>query len=145
MQIESKAVQSIRAKVTNILDWLPEMDMMAFKQTLLTGIFGGKTIPTYDLEVAEWEKVREMKAARYDTWEWNNGRSPRCVIHKKTATHTISIHLERGCIQAIDMAEGAAGSLDFSPVIGLRYQRQEIEKKLIEQGLNATALLNHLF
>lgn len=143
-QIESKAVQSIRAKVTNIKDWLPEMDMVAFRQALLTGIFAGETIPTYDLTEAEWQKVQEMKVARYDSWEWNNGRSPRCTIHKKTATQAVSIHLEHGCIQAIDVT-GEEGSLDFAPVIGLRYQRREIERNLREQALNPADLLTLLF
>ena len=144
LRIESKAVQSIRAKVVNIRDWLPEMDMATFKRALLTGIFAGNTIPTYELDGAEWEKVQEMKAARYDSWEWNNGRSPRCTIHKKNGTQSLAIHLEHGCIQAIDVTGESAGSLDFTPVIGLRYQRQEIEKKLRAQHLNPTDMLNLL-
>ena len=47
-KIESKAVQSVRAFVTNIREQLSEdMDIAQFRQALLTGIFGSGDIPAY--------------------------------------------------------------------------------------------------
>jgi lipoate-protein ligase A len=134
VQIESKAVQSIRAKVTNIVDWLPEMTLDTLKQTLLTGIFEGDAIPTYELTEDEWEKVQEMKAVRYDTWEWNNGRSPKFTVRKELAGTEIVIDVQRGCIHHVQVS----GSLENSDqlkwilaqLVGVRYQSQEIKNKL---------------
>lgn len=144
-QIESKAVQSIRAKVTNIVEWLPQMDMTALRQGLLAGIFEGGEIPTYDLSEAEWEQVRQIKADRYDTWEWNNGRSPQFTIHKSSLTHSLSIRIKDGCIQAIDMTGDAADIAALTHLVGVRYQRQEIEKALSAQNIKPTALLTLLY
>ena len=149
VQIESKAVQSIRAKVTNIVEWLPEMTIGTLKQTLLTGIFEGDVIPTYELAEDEWEKVQEMKAARYDTWEWNNGRSPQFTVHKALETGQVSIHIEHGCIKTIEISGELADLLPVTllkeKLVDVRYQRQDVENVLADGGLNSADLLTLLF
>jgi len=149
VQIESKAVQSIRAKVTNIVDWLPEMPIETLKQALLTGIFERTEIPTYELTEDEWAKVQEIKESRYDSWEWNNGRSPKCTIHKEAPTGLVSIQIERGCIKAIEIS----GDMESIPnlkllttqLIGSRYQRKDVENILIRLELNPTELIEFFF
>ena len=149
VQIESKAVQSIRAKVTNIVDWLPEMTLETLKQTLLMGIFEGDAIPTYELTEDEWEKVQEIKSARYDRWEWNNGRSPQFTIHKETATGQVSIHIEHGCIKTIEIS----GELVDPPtltrlqaaLVGVRYRRQDVQNALDRLDLVSAKLLKFFF
>ena len=149
VEIESKAVQSIRAKVTNIIDWLPDMNMAALRQALLTGIFRGDTIPTYDLTEDEWVQVREMKAARYDTWEWNNGRSPKFTIYKQAAGGQVSIHIERGCIQAIEISDDTDDMPNFKSVashlVGIRYQRQAIADSFANLDGDLSGLIDLLF
>lgn len=146
-QIESKAVQSIRAKVTNIAEWLPEMDMAGLRQALLAGIFEGEAAPTYELSDDEWGRVQEMKAARYDTWAWNNGRSPQFTVHKEADGIQVSIDVAHGCIQSITIANAPDHS-DLkrlqTQLIGVRYQRQDVENALLAQGAAPADLLKFL-
>ncbi|MBE2222002.1 MAG: lipoate--protein ligase [Anaerolineae bacterium] len=149
VQIESKAVQSIRAKVTNIVDWLPEMDMPSLKQALLSGIFEGEPIPTYELTAAEWEKVQEMKAARYDTWAWNSGRSPRFTVRKELDGIQLAIEVVQGCIQAVTVSDAANHwpglELLLSQLVGVRYQRQAVENWAAGVDVASADLLSLLF
>ena len=104
IEIESNAVQSVRSFVTNIRDYLPvEMSIEALKEALLQGIFGAGKIETIDLSEADWERVHELSAERYRTWEWNVGRSPRYNM-RKTETFPVGkfdarLEVERGLIQ----------------------------------------------
>ena len=150
VKIESKAVQSIRAKVTNIVEWLPEMDdIEALKQALLAGIFEGEAVQTYELSEADWARVQEMKAARYDTWEWNNGRSPKFTIHKETQGGQVSIHVERGCIIAIEISGDTGDLPNLEPLttqlVGVRYQRQAIAAGLANLDGDISGLIDLLF
>lgn len=80
--IESKAVQSIRALVTNISDHLPQpMTMAAFRQAFWHALLG-QNPPTYTLLPADWEAVHQLVETRYRTWDWNYGRSPDYTLHK---------------------------------------------------------------
>ncbi len=147
-QIESRAVQSIRAKVTNIVEWLPEMDMAGLRQALLTGIFEGKAVQTYELSDDEWARVREMKAARYDTWAWNNGRSPQFTVHKEADGIQVSLRIERGCIQSItfpNAPDHPTLNLLQTQLAGIRYQRQDVENTLLAHGSTSPNLLKFLF
>ncbi|PID85656.1 MAG: lipoate--protein ligase [Chloroflexi bacterium] len=146
VQIASRAVQSIRAKVTNIIDWLPEMDMTVLRKELLTGIFEGyDAIPTYELTEAEWAKVWEMKAARYDTWEWNNGRSPKFTVRKTQNSTQVDISVERGCIKSVNISGEKLNLAEIeqlhTQLVGVRYQRQEITAVLAEQELASPELI----
>jgi lipoate-protein ligase A len=79
-KIESNAVQSVRAFVTNIQEHLSEkMDIMQLRQALLDGIFGGEVIPTYSLSEEDWGQIREIAAQRYMNWDWNYGRFPASI------------------------------------------------------------------
>ncbi len=149
VQIESKAVQSIRAKVTNIVEWLPDMDIEALRQALVVGIFEGAAVQTYELSEAEWGKVQEIKAARYDTWEWNNGRSPQFTIHKALETGQVSLHIERGCIKSIEISGELADLLPVTllkeKLIDVRYQKQDVKNVLAAHGLFPVDVLTLLF
>jgi len=58
MQIESKAVQSVRSAVANIRELLPrDMTLADLRAVLLRGIFGGADIPTLDLTGADWLRI----------------------------------------------------------------------------------------
>ena len=131
VQIESKAVQSIRAVVGNVKEWLPEMDTAVLRQALLTGIFEGGPVAQVPLTAVDWERIHQMKAERYDTWEWNYGRSPRFTVQKEQpwgqGTAGVRLDVERGHICGVEFL----GELAANPVsaaladglLGLRYER----------------------
>jgi lipoate-protein ligase A len=109
VQIESKAVQSIRSRVTNIRELLVEpMTMAEFKEALLQGLFDGRPAQRYELSSADWEKIRQIAAERYNLWEWNYGRSPRFSVRKSISVPggqlVARIDVQRGRIERIDIS-----------------------------------------
>ena len=83
VQIESKAVHSVRSAVANIRELLPrEMTLADLRAALLRAIFGGDAIPTLNLTGADWLAIEEIAERRYRLWSWNYGRSPQFNVQK---------------------------------------------------------------
>lgn len=143
-KIESKAVQSIRSFVTNIREHLSEeMDVMSFRQRLLTGIFGTEDIPIYPLAASDWEQINEIATQRYKTWDWNYGRSPAFNIQKSeklsVGNFDARIVVDKGRIQAIKIYGDFTGQQDVEALelrlTGLRYDRDSIQAALAHTNL----------
>ncbi|HRQ41182.1 MAG TPA: lipoate--protein ligase [Chloroflexota bacterium] len=136
LEITSNAVQSIRAFVVNIRELLPvDMDIHQLKEALLQEIFGGVGVSTYDLTTADWEKIHELSATRYRTWEWNVGRSPRFNVRKQDRFEGVGkidmrIEVHKGLIEQITIYGDYAG---LQPVA-------ELEKRLIGVRYDPDAL-----
>ncbi len=75
-KFKSKSSKSVRSRIGNIRPALKEdMDMPAFWQYLKEELSQGGFEESV-LSKEELLQVEEIKTARYDTWEWNFGRSP---------------------------------------------------------------------
>src|SRR5690554_5237449 len=81
-KLESKGHKSVRSRVANIRDFMSEeMTIEEFRERLLKGLYAeAKEFETYKLSEEEWEGVRQLKAEKYDTWNWNYGRAPKFNI-----------------------------------------------------------------
>lgn len=138
IKIESKAVQSIRSSVANIRDWLPEMTIGGLKQAILDGIFGADGVRAYDLSAEEWAQVQAIRAERYDTWEWNIGRSPRFSVRKSerfaAGKIDVRVDVERGRIKSLRFFGVLAGLKEVqgleTELVGVRYDRDELAAAL---------------
>ena len=76
--------------------------MAAFWEYLKTALAsGGMVVPTA-LTAEELAEVETLKAAKYDTWEWNFGRSPKYDLVNKNRFEggglEVRIAVEKGCI-----------------------------------------------
>lgn len=109
-KIESKGIKSVRSRVANISEFLKNpMEMEEFKNTLLEAIFGvdKDAVPVYHLTQEDWEKVEQLSKEKYQTWEWNFGRSPEYNIQRKN-------RFDFGQIDArIDVKEGHIKNIKF--------------------------------
>ncbi len=144
VQIESKAVQSVRSFVTNVQEYLPkEMDIAALRDALLRGIFGSESVPVYALTDTDWEQIREIATQRYLTWAWNYGRSPAFNIQKSEKLPVgkldARIEVEKGHIQSIKIYGDFSGQHDVAALekqlIGLRYDQDAIAEALADTDL----------
>lgn len=83
-KIESKGIKSVRSRVANISEFLAEpLSMGEFKKIILKHIFGSDTdIPRRELTQADWDAVYELSEQKYQTWDWNYGRSPEFNIQR---------------------------------------------------------------
>lgn len=76
-KFQSKSVKSVRSRIGNIRGCLTQdMDLKAFWAYLKTALTEDGIVPT-SLTAQELESVRALKAEKYDTWEWNFGKSPK--------------------------------------------------------------------
>jgi lipoate-protein ligase A len=84
-KITSKGIKSIRSRVANITEFLPEaIDMQEFRKKILQSIFQKEDdFPTYKLSKEDWEAVHKLSKEKYQTWEWNYGRSPEFNVQQK--------------------------------------------------------------
>ena len=75
-KFESKSAKSVRSRIGNIREFLKtDMDMPAFWSYLKKTLAGSGLVEDH-LTDEELAAVDELKRTKYDTWEWNFGRSP---------------------------------------------------------------------
>ncbi|HHX08746.1 MAG TPA: lipoate--protein ligase [Chloroflexi bacterium] len=85
-KFESKGIQSVRSRVANITEYLPENppDIMQFRQMIIDGVFGGGHVNEYKLTESDWEGIHKISEERYQSWDWNYGKSPAFAINRET-------------------------------------------------------------
>ncbi|TQR31644.1 lipoate--protein ligase [Lysinibacillus sphaericus] len=139
-KIESKGIKSIRSRVANISEFLKDkMTVEEFRLEILKSIFGGEEkIRYYELTEEDWANIHKLSAERYQTWEWNYGKSPRFNIQKthRFPTGGIDIRLEvnHGIIEEVHIFGDFFGVGDMADVeqrlVGTNYDRTAIAEAL---------------
>lgn len=83
-KIQSKGHKSVRSRVANISEFLREpLKIEEFRQLLLEGLYEeSEPFESYHLTAEEWKTVYQLKEEKYDTWDWNYGRSPKFNIQR---------------------------------------------------------------
>lgn len=137
-KIESKGIKSIRSRVANISEFLKEpMTIEEFRSVLLKNIFEGMDeIPEYVLTDEDWEKIHKLSKERYQSWDWNYGKSPKFNIQHahRFPVGQIDVRLEvnRGIIEECKIYGDFFGVGDVSEVEnklkGVRYEKSEIQR-----------------
>ena len=98
-KIKSKAIQSVRSRVTNIKEHLPEnADLTASEFIELIAKYFADNMECEvsclsDSEITEIEKLADSK---YRTWQWNYGNSPKYSFSRSAylSCGTVDIELE---------------------------------------------------
>lgn len=144
-KIESKAVASVRSRVTNIIDYLPVgtcSNVERFRQIILEEIASaghtsdGLTMKTLDDKTLE--KIVSVRDNKYVTWEWNYGHSPPCNIRffRRFDWGTVDVRLSvrRGMIENCcfygDFFAGNDVDLLTDRLIGMRFDYACAKSKL---------------
>ncbi|MGE7091616.1 lipoate--protein ligase [Lysinibacillus sp. NPDC048646] len=141
-KIESKGIKSIRSRVANISEFLKEqMTVEEFRLEILKSIFGGEeNIRYYELTEEDWTNIHKLSAERYQTWDWNYGKSPRFNIQKthRFPTGGIDIRLDvnHGIIEEVHIFGDFFGVGDMVDVeqrlVGTNYNRTAIAEALAD-------------
>ncbi|TYR78978.1 lipoate--protein ligase [Priestia megaterium] len=139
-KIESKGIKSIRSRVANISEFLNEkVTIDEFKQLLLRYIFNGEeNIKEYKLTEKDWEEINKISNERYQTWEWNYGKSPKFNIQHshRFPIGQIDARLEvnKGMINHCKIYGDFFGAGDVSEVeeslTNIRYEKESITDAL---------------
>ncbi len=111
---KSRAVQSIRARVANISEYLrPRIGIEAFRTEIKKGIsdaFG--ELIEYRLTARQREAVCRLANEKYKSWDWTFGRSPEFAVHHKFGLDSGDIDaqliIKNGIIKDIQLADQSA-------------------------------------
>lgn len=139
-KIESKGIKSIRSRVANISEFLNEpMTIEEFRLELLKNIFeGASQIPEYVLTEEDWKNIHKLSAERYQTWEWNYGKSPKFNVQhsKRFPVGLIEFRLEvnKGFIESCKIYGDFFGVGDVADIeeklVGVPYEKEAITESL---------------
>ena len=135
-----KAIKSNRARVTNLIEYLPKETTTSDLKKLLTEeiMINNKAAERYELTEEDLKGIRQLMVEKYETWDWNFGFSPQYNFKKaiKVPAGFIEIHLEvvHGIIEKVKIF----GDFFASKPI------EELEELLLGQKHEGTAL-NELF
>lgn len=139
-KIQSKGHKSVRSRVANISEFLEKpMKIDAFRQLLLNGLFEeSEPFETYRLTPEQWEGVHQLKNEKYDTWEWNYGKSPKFNIQRTRrfpiGEIDLRLFVEKGQIAEFKIFGDFFGKEPVaaleSLLQGVRYERDKIVELL---------------
>ena len=139
-KIESKGHKSVRSRVANITDFLKEpLKIEDFRQLLLEGLYDeSEALEAYHLTPEEWKGVHQLKEEKYDTWDWNFGRSPKFNIQRSKRFSVgeidLRIFVEKGHIVDFKIFGDFFGKEPVETLetmlIGARYEKENISHLL---------------
>ena len=135
-----KAVKSVRSRVTNISDHLPHpMTVLEFKDYLMEFIMKDNHLfGIQNLTEEEESIVNRLMEEKYQTWEWNYGKSPEYSMNKKIRT-------KGGTVQVIaDVREGLIRDLRFYGDFFAGKDPQELTNQLLGVRLDKPSISNAL-
>ncbi|MFS0916663.1 lipoate--protein ligase [Brevibacillus sp. 179-C 1.1 NHS] len=143
-KIQSKGIKSIRNRVANITEFLEmKMTIEEFRLAILRSIFGEGEIKEYKLTDEDWEKIHELSASRYQTWEWNYGKSPKSNYRQSKrfdiGTVEIQLDIEKGKIKEAKIYGDFFGVRDVAELEALLrdtpYDRSSVSARLADVNL----------
>ncbi len=83
-KLESKAMKSVRSRVTTIDRHLKrDVSMDEFKELLKKEIFTDDDIRTAVLSDDDLREIEKLRDSKYATWDWNYGESPEYDMRKE--------------------------------------------------------------
>ena len=82
-KFKDKAVQSVRARVTNLAPFLSGAGVAEVKAALLAQMDAENGLQQGALTQADMDSIRDIAKSRYDCWDWNWGKSPAFEVEKK--------------------------------------------------------------
>ena len=138
-KLQSKGIASVRSRVANLSDYLPEIsDIQTFKNRLEEILSNNHTDAEYHLSEEDFANIQRLTDEKFATWEWNYGHSPKAtLVHAaRLACGTVEVHLTlaENRIASCRFGGDFLGNLPASDVetalTGSPYERNEIHKCL---------------
>lgn len=83
-KLESKGVESVRSRVTNVRTYVAgDVSTERFFATLRDFMFEEYALTPYVLTPEQLAEVEALRRDRYDRWDWNYGASPDYQVRKE--------------------------------------------------------------
>ena len=138
-KLQSKGIASVRSRVANLCDYLPEIPNIQTFSNRLEEILSCNNADTeYQLSDTDLANIQLLTDKKFATWEWNYGRSPKATLthSSRLACGTVEIHLTltENRISSCRFGGDFLGNLPAtdleSALIEVIYDTGNIEKRL---------------
>ena len=136
LKLQAKGIRSVRSRVGNIRSFLPEdMTLTQFWDYLKNALSGDGFVPG-SIREDEHQQILQLKAEKYDTWQWNYGSAPNYQLccKDKWDAGILEIHLtvDHGKICAIRIFGDFMALVSCEPLeqalLGCEYRLDAIDK-----------------
>ncbi|HKM94112.1 MAG TPA: lipoate--protein ligase [Prolixibacteraceae bacterium] len=138
---EGKAIQSVRSKVANIVDFMENPISIGqfteeISQHILNTFNGARN---YELSNADNAEIEKLSDEKYSKWEWNFGYSPKyrfekTIVNRNLET-TVSFEVEKGIITEISIKQNGSSTEQTGAIqillLNCPHEFYKIEKRLI--------------
>ena len=141
LKMQSKGIKSVRARVTNVIDYLKDnMTIEQFKEGLKSQFL--KDCDSYEFSDKDIKAIQKLVDEKYSTYEWNIGRSPKGENNftKKFdfGIFTFIFDTKEGLIDNATIQGDFFEKLDvkeFSNTLnGVKFTKSELEKAFANVG-----------
>ena len=143
-KITSKAIKSVRDRVTNISEHLPErMSAERFKEIMVRHIMGGST-DVYEVTPEDDARIRAIADEKFRAWERIYGANPKFNIDRTGrfagGKMQFKLDVRKGRIESASIYGDFFSTLDAetitSALIGCRYDRESVLNTLKARGID---------
>jgi len=158
-KISSKGVKSIRSRVANISEFIDiKLTPDEFKSVMLDELLDGDFY-IYSLTDYDKESIKQLYDSKFNTWEWNYGKSPKYSISRasrfKGGKVEFNLNIENGIIKECKIYGDFFSVRDVENLedglVGIKYKKDELELRLDElnagyyiHGVSSNEILNCL-
>lgn len=143
-KFQSKGAKSVQSRIGNIREFLKEdMELKDFWAYLKKNLSqdGAESLT---LTAEEMQAIQRLKEEKYDTWEWNFGRSPRYTMCNKNRFDggilEVRVSVEKGMVSEITFYGDFLSLRDLSPICealqGVPFRREELAAVLEQYPLH---------
>lgn len=146
LKMESKGIKSVSSRVTNIAAHCArKMTPEEFLDGLYAFFLQQPDTVEHTITAAEQEAISALRDAKYATWEWNFGASPKFAVHNEQKFSyglvEIGASCEHDCITEIKIYGDFFGKRDVGALeerlTGVRYTRESVREALDDELLSA--------
>ena len=95
-KLQSKGIASVRSRVANLCDYLPEVsDIQSLSLRLEEILSCNYADSEFKLSDADLANIQQLSDEKFAQWEWNYGRSPKATLthSARLSCGTVEIHL----------------------------------------------------
>ncbi len=146
----ARKIQSVRSRVTNVIDHIAQPVTKEEFITLLVGNIyedNKKEYRQYRPTREDMQKISHLAGNRYRTWDWNYGSAPsfNIKVEKKLSGGTIAVYLavKTGVIKNCRIYGDFFTSGDISE-LALQFEDTPYEKKAIRELIDKIHVENYL-
>ena len=136
-KLQSKGVDSVRARVGNLTEWCPDSTVERLAVALRESLAKVYDLPVEVIEAPQMDEVQE-KAAYLRSWDWLYGRRIPFTLVRETRLSWGSVEIEmeinEGVIRSVacysDALDVTLPRCIEEALVGCRFRKEDLEERL---------------